>query len=89
MGEIGLAGEVRQVPGATRRLAEAERLGFGRAIVPVATPAVEGMDLVRVGSLGEALTLALAPPEPGAGGRPADRVSTRSTRRSGRLVEVI
>ena len=49
MGEVGLAGEVRQVPGAARRLAEAVRLGFGRAIVPMATPAVEGAALVRVG----------------------------------------
>jgi DNA repair protein RadA/Sms len=55
MGEVGLAGEVRQVPGAARRLAEAVRLGFTRAIVPMATPAVEGAALVRVGSLAEAL----------------------------------
>jgi DNA repair protein RadA/Sms len=89
MGEIGLAGEIRQVPGATRRLAEAERLGFVRAIVPVATPAVEGMELARVGSLAEALTVALEPPEPGAGVGPGVRVSTRPTRGSGRLAEVL
>lgn len=34
-GEVGLAGEVRQVSGVARRLAEAERLGFRRAVVPV------------------------------------------------------
>jgi DNA repair protein RadA/Sms len=34
VGEIGLAGEVRRVPGVSRRLAEAARLGFTRALVP-------------------------------------------------------
>jgi DNA repair protein RadA/Sms len=33
-GEVGLAGEVRRVPGIARRVAEAKRLGFKRAIVP-------------------------------------------------------
>jgi DNA repair protein RadA/Sms len=65
MGEIGLAGEVRQVPGASRRLAEAVRLGFGRAIVPSATPAVAGVELVRVGSLADAIAAACAPPDAG------------------------
>jgi DNA repair protein RadA/Sms len=34
IGEIGLAGEIRRVAGVERRLAEAARLGFGRALVP-------------------------------------------------------
>ncbi len=34
LGEIGLAGEVRRVTGVDRRLAEAARLGFTRALVP-------------------------------------------------------
>jgi len=34
LGEVGLAGEVRLVSGTERRLAEAARLGFRRAIVP-------------------------------------------------------
>src|SRR5215470_8629793 len=34
IGEVGLAGEVRRVPGVARRIAEAQRLGFQRAIVP-------------------------------------------------------
>jgi DNA repair protein RadA/Sms len=34
IGEIGLAGEVRRVAGVDRRLAEAARLGFKRALVP-------------------------------------------------------
>jgi len=34
IGEVGLAGEIRGVTGIQRRLAEAERMGFRRAIVP-------------------------------------------------------
>ena len=34
IGEVGLAGEIRRVAGLPRRLAEAERMGFRRAIVP-------------------------------------------------------
>jgi DNA repair protein RadA/Sms len=34
LGEIGLAGELRRVPGTDRRLAEAARLGFTDAVVP-------------------------------------------------------
>jgi DNA repair protein RadA/Sms len=39
-GEVGLAGEIRAVAGVGRRLAEASRMGFRRAIVP------RGADLV-------------------------------------------
>ena len=34
VGEVGLSGDVRPVPGVSRRLAEAARLGFKRALVP-------------------------------------------------------
>ena len=34
LGELGLSGDVRPVPGVGRRLAEASRLGFDHAIVP-------------------------------------------------------
>jgi DNA repair protein RadA/Sms len=34
MGEVGLGGELRRVRGAARRLAEAARLGFRRAVLP-------------------------------------------------------
>ena len=54
-GEIGLGGEIRQVSHVKRRLAEAVRMGFERAIVPHATPDVAGMQLQRVHTLGEAL----------------------------------
>jgi DNA repair protein RadA/Sms len=57
-GELGLAGEVRMVPGADRRLAEAWRAGFTSALVPPSTPAdaaPPGMEIRRVGTLTEAL----------------------------------
>ncbi len=37
IGEVGLAGEIRRVGGVQRRLAEADRMGFRRAIVPAGT----------------------------------------------------
>jgi DNA repair protein RadA/Sms len=55
-GEIGLAGELRQVAHASRRLAEAARLGFTRAIVPAnSANGVEGISLIRVSTINEAL----------------------------------
>jgi hypothetical protein len=58
-GEIGLAGEVRQVAGAERRLAEAGRLGFTRALVPSSTPEVAGGPaVVRVRTVAEAVVAA-------------------------------
>jgi DNA repair protein RadA/Sms len=38
IGEVGLAGEVRRIGGLEKRLAEAARLGFTKAIVPADTP---------------------------------------------------
>lgn len=55
-GEIGLGGELRQVAHTHRRLAEAARLGFKRAVVPYSAPQdVEGIDLIRVGTLPDAI----------------------------------
>jgi DNA repair protein RadA/Sms len=54
VGELGLGGEVRQVPQIGRRLAEAQRLGFTRAIVPMSTPDVAGLRLLRVPDLDNA-----------------------------------
>ncbi len=34
LGEVGLSGEVRSVPGIARRIAEAERLGFTSCVIP-------------------------------------------------------
>jgi DNA repair protein RadA/Sms len=67
IGEVGLLGELRNVVGLERRLREAARLGFGRAIVPrpgrgPAIPVVAGMDVIAVGSLREAIEAALTDP---------------------------
>jgi DNA repair protein RadA/Sms len=43
IGEVGLAGEVRRVPGVARRIAEAQRLGFRRAIVPAGWASERGV----------------------------------------------
>jgi len=63
VGEIGLLGELRPVSGLDRRLREAARLGFERAIVPAGgrTPAADGIRVVPVGSLRDALRAALLP----------------------------
>jgi DNA repair protein RadA/Sms len=45
IGEVGLAGEVRRVSGVQRRLAEAERMGFRRAIVPAGSAGLPGGSL--------------------------------------------
>jgi len=61
IGEVGLAGEIRPVAGASRRLAEAARLGFRRAIVPAATDELvvpEGMHVARVADLPSAVQAA-------------------------------
>src|SRR5215212_5222055 len=68
IGEVGLGGEVRPVPQLPRRLAEAARLGFRRALVPATgLPAriqsAADIDLDPVGSVAESLSvLATAPP---------------------------
>jgi DNA repair protein RadA/Sms len=75
IGEVGLLGELRGVPGLERRLREAARLGFHRAIVPAAATVTErsasrgdrasadGLALVAVGSLREALEAVISRPE--------------------------
>ena len=59
IGEIGLAGEVRRVNGIGRRLAEAARLGFTRALVPPdCTDRVpDGLRVLEVPDLATALRL--------------------------------
>ncbi len=65
-GEIGLTGELRPIHGLARRLREAARLGFTRAIVPrqqgrsEAAEDVGGIDVVRVSTLREAIAAGLA-----------------------------
>jgi DNA repair protein RadA/Sms len=69
-GEVGLGGEIRQVAHTERRLAEAGRQGFQRAVVPVSAPeAPKGVACLRVPSLAAA-TAALFGDETG---KPAPR----------------
>lgn len=61
-GEAGLSGELRPVRALPRRLHEAARLGFTRALVPSASRNVErdtpqGMRVIDVATMSEALTL--------------------------------
>ncbi|WP_346845549.1 DNA repair protein RadA [uncultured Rothia sp.] len=60
-GEVGLAGEVRAVPGIRQRIAEVGRLGFTHVIVPASPNGVGevpmGVTVREVASLPEALSL--------------------------------
>ncbi|ULE35107.1 DNA repair protein RadA [Mycobacterium sp. IDR2000157661] len=56
IGEVGLAGDLRRVAGMDRRLAEAARLGFTRAVVPTGVTSVPtGLRVVPVDNIGSAL----------------------------------
>lgn len=58
-GEVGLAGELRRVRGADRRIAEAARLGLVGVLVPSSTPPVDApIPVLRAGTVDEAIALA-------------------------------
>jgi DNA repair protein RadA/Sms len=58
-GEIGLGGELRQVSHCSRRLTEAVRLGYQRAIIPeLSPPEPKGIEVWRVATLRDALARA-------------------------------
>ncbi len=64
VGEVGLAGEIRRVTGVQRRLAEAQRLGFRRAIVPPGSPSLPpgegtGMTVTEAPHIMQAIAAAL------------------------------
>jgi len=64
IGEVGLLGELRSVTGIDRRLREAARLGFTRAVVPRPPRGgpelrVEGLEIAAVATLREAIAAAL------------------------------
>ena len=65
IGEVGLLGELRPVPGLERRLREAARLGFKTAVVPGSRrgelPSVSGMNVVAVANVRAAIGEALEP----------------------------
>jgi len=72
-GELGLGGEVRHVSRLERRLQEAARLGFTHALVPLAAPRVDGIAVVEVATIGEAMGWASIPPSGGPSGRSRTR----------------
>ncbi|MCI0582896.1 MAG: DNA repair protein RadA [Chloroflexi bacterium] len=82
VGEVGLLGELRAVAGLERRLREAARLGFVRAVVPRSSrgpsPSVPGLEIIEVTSLREAIRAAIG--EVG-GGRDPEREGGRGGRR--------
>jgi DNA repair protein RadA/Sms len=83
VGEVGLLGELRAVAGIERRLREAGRLGFVRAIVPRSgrgpTMEVPGIEVIEAGSLRDAIRAAIGGDAEGGGG----------SRRAGRAAEAV
>ncbi len=63
LGEVGLAGDIRPVSGLDRRLGEAARLGFERAVVPQGSAyrPITGMTVLPAQHVGEAVELARTP----------------------------
>lgn len=59
LGELGLSGEVRRVTNATKRLKEAEKLGFKRALLPVGDKYAGKIKTLPVRDLAEAIKLVL------------------------------
>ena len=73
VGEVGLLGELRPVSGLDRRLREAARLGFERAIVPAGRlvgSSVDGIIVVPVANLRDALRVSLVPETGGGDAQP-------------------
>ncbi len=57
-GEVGLAGELRQVSHLDRRLAEVARLGYRSVVVPASvTTTVDGVELIRAATVSDAMRL--------------------------------
>ena len=63
IGEVGLTGELRSVSALGQRLSEVRRLGFTKCLIPKRTQGKlavpEGLELVRVGNIREALAALL------------------------------
>ncbi len=64
LGEVGLGGEVRAVSQAELRIREAAKMGFTRCLLPernlAKLEAVDGIDLIGIHEIGEALDVVLA-----------------------------
>ena len=63
IGEVGLTGELRSVSALSQRLSEVRRLGFTKCLIPKRTQGKlavpEGLELIRVGNIREALAALL------------------------------
>lgn len=62
-GEVGLTGEIRPVTRGQERLKEAAKLGFTRALIPVANAPkipIEGLEIITVTKLSEAVDFAMS-----------------------------
>ena len=61
IGEVGLTGELRSVNAVNQRLSEVRRLGFTKCLVPARSSgkiaAPDGLDLIRVGNIREAIAV--------------------------------
>jgi DNA repair protein RadA/Sms len=66
IGELGLAGEVRRVGQLERRLTEAARHGFARALIPAGAKAgrPSGLEVIEVRTLADAISAAFSSPIP-------------------------
>lgn len=64
LGEVGLGGELRQVAFTPPRLAEAERHGFARALVPPGCAGTGGLRIEHAGTLAQAIDAHLRPAVP-------------------------
>ena len=67
IGEVGLTGELRTVNQLSQRISEAHRLGFKRCLIPAhrasSLKAPQGLQLIPVRNIGEAIRAALRPQE--------------------------
>lgn len=88
IGEVGLSGEIRPVSSVERRLREASRMGFRKAIVPSAnlTPSLkfDNLEIIGVDYLVEALTAIMPGLE--LGGAPKAVLTERSAPQGGTTV---
>lgn len=67
IGEIGLSGEIRAVNNIEKRISEAKKLGFKKAIVPDGNadlPEIKGLKVIKVKRLIDAITACVSKPEP-------------------------
>ena len=81
-GEIGLSGELRSVPRADRRLAEAARLGFASCMIPDAAGdagKLGSLKVVRPANIAEAVRFALQAPDGASGAGSGTSSTVRSS----------